>query len=1063
MGVQTLEPRLLMSVVNETTHVFASGGAAGDQFGQTIDVSGDLMIVGASGRDTAAGSNAGAAQIFQRNGTAWNLVATLTANDATAGDLFGTSVAIDGDFAVITAAGDNAGAGVNSGSAYVFHRSGGVWTQLIKLTANDGNTGDQFGVSADIDGNRIIIGAFQDDDTATNVGSAYIFEDSGAGFIQTAKLLGDASAFAEFGTTVSISGESVIVGAHGDSNASGSNAGAAYVFTLVGGQWERQAKLKSSDLAGFDQFGVSVAIDGDVVVVGTSQDDDAGSASGSAYVFERTGSTWTQKTKLTAPDGAAGDQFGRAVAIDGDRIAIGAFQDNRDAVVANSGSVYIFGLSGGQWINLSQLVASDAATDDNLGRAVAVSGSFAVAGANFDDTAAGLDAGSVYVLQLGAVQALPVTAVLVGDELQVTGTAENDLINVVGISNGRVRVTGSGINQEFSAVNHITINALAGNDTITIGNNVRDVAGNLIGVVINGGAGDDTITGGQGNDVINGGDDNDIINGGAGDDDINGGPGNDVLNGDAGTDTIVGGGGIDTIDNVTPGPQAIIGAGRPTKITFVDADGTTVVVTFKGGGTATLTFGGTGVGQTTTKSGITVSGANLTIDEIALDNATSKSNLTFATKGGNGLATVGQITGNTLIGTINGKSIDLVGDGVVLTGAGAVTTLTLHDLLNGADVIAPGTGATKGTTIKVNQVNAGSQITLGNNLKSLTGVGQLIGDVTAPVIGTIKTKGNLGGGITATAADAKFVSIGALAGASIANAAINAAGGIKSITVTNWDAGSINALWLASLTSKGGLNADVTLTGADAKGVSLGALKAVTITDIDVAAPGIVKSIAVTNWEDGSIAAASLGSLSAKGNFGADLTLTNAAATRTLGSAKVTGALRDAIWSINGASGAITAGSTNDALSIDVAGNLASLVVKGSAGGHFAANQFKTVSVGGDLTDAHFLAGAHLGNDGVLGGSGGDADTFAGGTIGSFTVRGQTINSVIGAGLDPTDGVFKNGNDVVIGGQASSIKSLNLGGAVSDSSFLAAGKFPTRVVIQGVVVDPAVDSRFLVG
>jgi len=403
-GVQPLEPRLLLSAVTETTHLLAPGGGAGDQFGQTIDISGDLMIVGASGRDTAAGRNAGAAQIFQRSGTAWNLLTTLAPNDAGAGDLFGTAVAIDGNLAVVTAAGDNPGTGNSAGSAYVFQFNGSAWVQVNKIFANDGTAGDQFGVSVDISGTNIIVGAFQEDTSLSNVGAAYVFQNSGGGFVQTAKLAGDATAFAQFGISVGISGTTAIIGAHGESTASGSNAGAAYVFSFNGSQWLRQAKLEGNDLVGFDQFGISVSIDGDTAVIGSWLDDDGGSAAGSAYVFERTGTTWTQKSKLMAPDAAAGDQFGRSVGVSGDRIVIGANNDNLNALIFDSGSVYVFGRSGASWTNLSQLIASDAKSNDGLGRAVAIDGVFAAGGANFDDTAAGVDAGSVYILQLGLVQ-----------------------------------------------------------------------------------------------------------------------------------------------------------------------------------------------------------------------------------------------------------------------------------------------------------------------------------------------------------------------------------------------------------------------------------------------------------------------------------------------------------------------------------------------------------------------------------------------------------------------------------------------------------------------------------
>jgi len=204
--------------------------------------------------------------------------AKLTASDAAAGDQFGINVAIDGETAVVGANTDDTAAGTAAGSAYVFVRSGVSWSQQAKLTASDAAGGDDFGVSVAISGNTIVVGADLNDDA----GSAYVFVRSGTSWSQQAKLTaGDAASADQFGFNVGISGETVVVGAVSDDTITGS----AYVFVRSGTSWSQQAKLTASDAAATDNFGISVGISGDTVVSGALFDDDGGTDSGSAYVF----------------------------------------------------------------------------------------------------------------------------------------------------------------------------------------------------------------------------------------------------------------------------------------------------------------------------------------------------------------------------------------------------------------------------------------------------------------------------------------------------------------------------------------------------------------------------------------------------------------------------------------------------------------------------------------------------------------------------------------------------------------------------------------------------------
>ena len=283
----------------------------------------------------------------------------LRADDGAANDRFSHCVSIDGDTMVV---GAGLGLGlVTRGSAYVFTRTtagdlASGWTQVAKLTANDGAQGDYFGHSVSIDGDTTVIGAKSDDDNVrgSNSGSAYVFTrdtagDLASGWTQVAKLTADDGAASDgFGISVSIDGDTVVVGAHADDD-KGSQSGSAYVFTrdaasdLASG-WTHVAKLTADDGAAYDEFGFSVSIDGDTVVIGANKDRDKGINSGSAYVFTRTtagdlASGWTQVAKLTADDGAAYDEFGGSVSIGGGTVVIGTDKGY------NSGSVYVFQLA----------------------------------------------------------------------------------------------------------------------------------------------------------------------------------------------------------------------------------------------------------------------------------------------------------------------------------------------------------------------------------------------------------------------------------------------------------------------------------------------------------------------------------------------------------------------------------------------------------------------------------------------------------------------------------------------------------------------------------------------
>ncbi|HND20040.1 MAG TPA: hypothetical protein PLB18_11735, partial [Acidobacteriota bacterium] len=304
----------------------------------------ETAVVGAQGDDIGANTDQGSAYVFVRSGTTWSQQQKLTASDGAASDIFGWSVAITGETAVVGARGDDIGANTDQGSAYVFVRSGTTWSQQQKLTASDGAAFDQFGLSVAISGETVVVGAAGDDiGAAIDQGSAYVFVRSGATWSQQQKLTAsDGAGDDEFGQSVAISGETVVVGAFLDDIGANIDQGSVYVFVRTGATWSEQQKLTASDGAMSDQFGISVAISGETVVVGAYLDDvSANTNQGSAYVFVRTGTTWSQRQKLTTSDGAVDDRFGISVAISGETAVVGSYFDDIGAAT-DQGSAYVF-------------------------------------------------------------------------------------------------------------------------------------------------------------------------------------------------------------------------------------------------------------------------------------------------------------------------------------------------------------------------------------------------------------------------------------------------------------------------------------------------------------------------------------------------------------------------------------------------------------------------------------------------------------------------------------------------------------------------------------------------
>ena len=431
------------SSISQIQKLVSSDRGSIDLFGNSVSISGDYVIIGANGEDQDTNglnalSDPGSAYVFERNSNGiWIEKQKLVASDRGANDGFGFSVSISGNYALVSAhLEDEDTSGLNSltdaGSAYVFERnSSGIWEEKQKLVASDRGANDRFGFSVSISGNFLVIGADQEDEdtlgvnTLSDAGSAYVFERDASGIWHEKQKLvnSDRAANDLFGTSVSISGQTLVIGAHNESeNEMGTvtmaGAGSIYVFNRnTGGIWTENQKLVASDRAPGSSLGISVSISNNYIVSGAYGEikDAAGAnnltGAGAAYIFEKNSTgIWSETQKLVPSDRNYSDFFGYSVSISGKNILIGSRFEDEDASGMNSisaaGSAYVFErISSGVWSEKQKLVASDRATNDNFGNSVSISGNAIVIGAYFEDEDTfGLNtlnlSGSAYLFEL---------------------------------------------------------------------------------------------------------------------------------------------------------------------------------------------------------------------------------------------------------------------------------------------------------------------------------------------------------------------------------------------------------------------------------------------------------------------------------------------------------------------------------------------------------------------------------------------------------------------------------------------------------------------------------------
>jgi hypothetical protein len=303
-------------------------------FGASVAVDGDVVVVGVPDHRLPGNLVRGAARVFRRGALGWSDEATLVPSDSEFGGA-GSSVAIEGDTIIV---GDPAAFvdGFGGGAVYVFRREALGWVEEQKLTASDAVVGAQFGWSVSVSGDRIAVGAMDDDDLGLRSGSAYVFRRTASGWIEEAKLIpSDGANSSRFGQSISISHEAILVGAveYGGPLRPGS----AYVFRWDGASWSEEARLRGTNLD-LSSFGCSVSLDCDVALIGAFTRWSASPGVGAAYLFERTSTGWVMREEIADCSDDANYEYGRAVALSGDTALVSALGD--DEMGEDAGAVF---------------------------------------------------------------------------------------------------------------------------------------------------------------------------------------------------------------------------------------------------------------------------------------------------------------------------------------------------------------------------------------------------------------------------------------------------------------------------------------------------------------------------------------------------------------------------------------------------------------------------------------------------------------------------------------------------------------------------------------------------
>jgi hypothetical protein len=379
----------------------ATDGARDNQFGRAVAVSGSTALVGTPRHHEPNGPEGGAAYILEQTDGRWRHVTKLAADDGDRQDRFGKAVALGEDTAVVAAVTDEDPNGSESGSAYVFERGDGEWRQVQKLTARNGDTLDRFGTGLEIRGNRVLVGSpGHNPGNGANSGAIYVFERSDGAWERIEKLAPLVLDRADnFGHAVAFANETILGGAPGDEDPNGRESGTVYVFDPSGSGWDRNGRIVPETGGKDHRFGAAVAADGNRAVVGAPHHATDDRAGGAAYVFERAGEDWVQAARLVASDGDSDDRFGYSVAIAGDVVLVGAPHDE-DPNGMLSGSAYVFSPREGSWRQITKLSHRYGSPEDLFGWSVDLTPEVGLIGTPREDLTPGHSAGSAIVYDL---------------------------------------------------------------------------------------------------------------------------------------------------------------------------------------------------------------------------------------------------------------------------------------------------------------------------------------------------------------------------------------------------------------------------------------------------------------------------------------------------------------------------------------------------------------------------------------------------------------------------------------------------------------------------------------
>ena len=357
---------LSQCLVTETGKLTIFHHAAGDGFGTSLSVDGDVAVLGAPGSDFAGG-DAGAAYVYRFDGVGWVETAILVASDTVDGDHFGVSVSVSGETIVVGATWIDEYDRAMPGAAYIFRFDGAEWVEEARLVSDDPMASDNFGLAAAIFGDTVVIAAPADIENGEFSGAAYVFRHIGGRWNREQKLLvSDGGAYDHFGSAVDAGEDIVVIGAIGYHR-----TGEAFVYRFDGGNWTAEARLLNQDSRKYEDFGSSISISGDRVLVGDDHAVVSDARKGAAYIYRFNGSDWRREATLVASDGEFWDEFGYSASLDGDFAVIGAPRSLRGGTTA-----YVFRFADDRWIEDAMLTLT---SDRHV--TVSVSGDHVVVGA----------------------------------------------------------------------------------------------------------------------------------------------------------------------------------------------------------------------------------------------------------------------------------------------------------------------------------------------------------------------------------------------------------------------------------------------------------------------------------------------------------------------------------------------------------------------------------------------------------------------------------------------------------------------------------------------------------